>query len=104
MVEHSLDKSETTNVDIHSVGSQTSVGCGTNRIPKNTATYWSQIVVVYGIIIAAIAHLSLQSPDKELWLILLSSSLGYILPSPGLKFSKRKSNPVGLDEVDSKTK
>lgn len=70
--------------------------CG-NRVPKNQVTYWTQIVLVYGIVIASIAHLSLQSPDKELWLVLLSSSLGYILPSPGLKFKK-----IGLDETDSK--
>lgn len=104
MTDSSLAKTATTNVDIHSVGSQTdTVGCGQRAIPKNRATFWSQIVVVYAVILTAIIHLSLQSPDKELWLILLSSSLGYILPSPGLKFTKNK--PIlGLDEVDSKTK
>ena len=62
--------------------------CG-NRIPKNQFTYLSQIIVIYAIIATAIVHLSLQSDNRELWLILLSSSLGYILPSPGLKFVKQ---------------
>ena len=78
--------------------------CG-NRVPKNQVTYLSQIIVIYGIIITAIVHLSLQSPNKELWLVLLSSSLGYILPSPGLKFVKTTpstSLPQGLDFVDGK--
>lgn len=77
--------------------------CG-NRVPKNQFTYISQIIVIYGIIITAIVHLSLQSPNRELWLILLSSSLGYILPSPGLKFVKTStSNSVqGFDLVDGK--
>ena len=62
------------------------------KIPKNRWSFFAQIVVVYTIIITSLIHLihlSLKSPDKELWLILLSSSVGYILPSPGLKFSKR---------------
>ena len=57
--------------------------------------------MVYTVILTAIIHLSIQSPNKELWLVLLSSSLGYILPSPGLKFAKNKP-PLGLDEVDAK--
>lgn len=59
--------------------------------PKNKTTYWTQIIVIYTIIATAIIHLSLQAPDKELWLVLLSSSLGYILPSPSLKFIKHAS-------------
>ena len=68
-------------------------------MPKNQVTYWTQILVVYTIIVTAIVHLSIQSPDKELWLVLLSSSTGYILPNPGLKFSKLP-KPTGIDEVD----
>ena len=59
------------------------------KIPKNRWSFFAQIVVVYTIIITSLIHLSLKSPDKELWLILLSSSVGCIFPSPGLKFSKR---------------
>ena len=76
--------------------------CG-NRVPKNQITYVSQIIVIYAIIATAIVHLSIQSPNRELWLILLSSSLGYILPSPGLKFLKPTNKPqTGLDFVDGK--
>ena len=78
--------------------------CG-NRMPKNQFTYISQVIVIYGIMITAIVHLSLQSPNRELWLVLLSSSLGYILPSPGLKFVKPPpSNPLvqSFDFVDGK--
>ena len=41
-----------------------------------------------------------KKKKKELWLILLSSSIGYILPSPGLKFRKQ-TNPISADETDS---
>ncbi|MEW8546108.1 MAG: hypothetical protein AB2693_21520 [Candidatus Thiodiazotropha sp.] len=58
------------------------------RVPKNTVTFIAQVIVVYGIIAASLYHLSFQSPNQELWLILLSSAFGYILPSPGLKYLK----------------
>lgn len=60
-----------------------------DKFPKNRLTFLSQIIIVYAIIITSLVQICLQSPDKELWLILLSSSVGYILPSPGLKFRKR---------------
>ena len=62
--------------------------------------FFAQIIVVYMIIITSLVQISLRSPDKELWLILLSSSIGYILPSPGLKFRKQ-TNPISADETDS---
>lgn len=64
--------------------------CG-ERVPKNQVTFLAQIIVVYGIIIVSVVHISLQSANQELWLVLLSSAFGYILPNPGLKYSKTKS-------------
>ena len=64
---------------------------GRDRIVKNRFTFFAQIIVVYVvymIFITSLVQISLRSPDKELSLILLSSSIGYILPSPGLKFQK----------------
>lgn len=66
---------------------------GRDTLPKNRLTFFAQIIVVYAIIITSLVQISLRSPDKELWLILLSSSVGYILPSPGLKF-RRQSIPA----------
>ena len=68
------------------------------KIVKNRFSFLAQIIVVYIIIITSLV---LRSPDKELWLILLSSSIGYILPSPGLKFRKQS---LPGDEHDSKLK
>ena len=86
--------------DSTSIDNTKNYNCCGNRVPKNQFTYISQIIVIYAIIATSIVHLSIQSQDRELWLILLSSSLGYILPSPGLKFTKQKQ--PGLDLVDSK--
>ena len=59
------------------------------RIAQNKITFAFQIIAVYGIILAAVINLTVQHPDKELWLVLLSSSIGFILPNPGLKYKKR---------------
>ena len=48
---------------------------GHDRIVKNRFTFFAQIIVVYMIIITSLVQISLRSPDKELWLILLSSSI-----------------------------
>lgn len=58
------------------------------RKPKNLITYVAQIGIIIGIIITSLVQIAFQAPDKELWLVLLSTALGYILPTPGLKFSK----------------
>ena len=58
------------------------------KLAKNKLTFLFQIVIFYAIIITSLVQISLQSPDKELWLILLSTSIGYILPSPGLKYKR----------------
>ena len=71
------------------------------KIVKTRFTFLAQIIVLYFIIITSLVQISLRSPDKELWLILLSSSIGYILPSPGLKFRKQS---LPGDEPDSKLK
>lgn len=63
--------------------------CG-EKVAKNQVTYFTQITVIIGIVITSIVHLSLQSSDRELWLILLSSSLGSILPTPRLKYFKNQ--------------
>ena len=68
------------------------------KLLKIVSLFFAQIIVVYMIIITSLVQISLRSPDKELWLILLSSSISYILPSPGLKFRKQ-ANPISADET-----
>lgn len=71
-------------------------------LAKNRLTFLAQIIVVYAIIITSLVQISLRSPDKELWLILLSSSVGYILPSPGLKFKRQTPISSSLPEEKQK--
>ncbi len=54
-------------------------------IQKSDSLYISQIILVYIIVIASICNLSLGTEQRELWIALLGSSLGYILPNPSSK-------------------
>ena len=86
-------------------GDTTSVQSATDsrdKLAKNRLTFFSQIIIVYIIIITSLVQISLRSPDKELWLILLSSSIGYILPSPGLKFKKQSTPSSDTDSEKTK--
>ena len=55
------------------------------RVPQTEIVYFCQIIIVYVIIITSIINLSLQNGSSELWISLLSSCIGYVLPSPKLK-------------------
>ena len=59
-----------------------------NRLPKSEIVYFSQMIVVYTIILTSIVNLSLKNGNSELWIALLSSAIGYALPSPNLKKAK----------------
>ena len=61
------------------------------KIAKHLLTFYTQIIVVNMIIITSLVQICLRSPGKKVLLISLSSSIGYILPSPGLKFRKQSS-------------
>ena len=54
-------------------------------LDKSDTLYASQIILVYIIVIASICNLSIGTEQRELWIALLSSSLGYLLPNPSSK-------------------
>lgn len=58
------------------------------RCPKSEIVYFCQMSVVFVIIITSIVNLTMHNSKSELWISLLSSSIGYALPSPSLKTSK----------------
>ena len=66
-----------------------------SKVPKTEVVYFSQIFILLIIILACILNLSvpsLRSAENaapiELWIILLSTCIGCILPTPKLKSSK----------------
>ena len=59
-----------------------------SKLPKSEIVYFCQMIEVYVIIVTSLVNLSLQNGKNELWITLLSSAIGYALPSPTLKVAK----------------
>ncbi len=66
-----------------------------NNVPKSEIVYFSQILIVYVIIITSIVNLSLKNGNSELWISLLCSAIGYALPAPALN---RKNGPLSVSK------
>jgi hypothetical protein len=54
-------------------------------IPKFALAFFSQIIIIYLVIISCIINLTIGTPDSNLWVALLASALGYLLPCPTLR-------------------
>ena len=76
--------------------------CCETRVPKDEVVYICQIIAVYTVIIASIINLAIGSGDSNLWSALLSSCLGYILPSPS-PHNERKAKPTEHTEVPGRS-
>ena len=59
--------------------------CSGSRVPKSEIVYFSQVFLILCIVIASIYNLTNQQGDQQLWVALLSSCMGYLLPNPSIK-------------------
>lgn len=58
------------------------------RLPREEIVFFCQVIVIFTVIVCSIYNLSVSHPLESLWISLLSSSIGYLLPSPTLKGKK----------------
>ena len=67
--------------------------------PKSSAIFATQIIVVLVVVLSAIINLSLNKDEHtEMWISLLCSSIGYVLPSPKLrKLTENQQPPTSED-------
>ena len=56
-----------------------------HTVSKHQIVFFTQVILVYIVVIASIVNISLGIADQNIWVILLSSAIGYLLPSPSLK-------------------
>ena len=61
--------------------------CGKD-IPKNEIVFFSQIIAIYFVVGFSIYNITTGNENINLWISLLSSCLGYLLPSPVIKRRK----------------
>ena len=61
----------------------------TNVCVRSAIVFAVQIITALSLVLAAFVNLSVGKPEHhDLWLVLLSSAIGYIFPSPTLKRRK----------------
>ncbi len=53
--------------------------------PHSRLAFVSQTVILLIVIIASIVNISLGVGDEKIWITLLSTSLGVVLPNPSVK-------------------
>jgi hypothetical protein len=66
--------------------------------PRSAVVFIAQIITVLIIVITAALKLSLSDEDSSIWLVLLSSAVGFILPTPALKKKKIGQNTMAIEE------
>ena len=63
--------------------------CGTD-IPKAEVVFFTQVVLIYIVVLTSIVNLTLGNEYSNLWVALLSANIGYLLPNPSLKQNGQK--------------
>lgn len=80
---------EGVSADVESQNSQTVTWkfCG-KTYPKNELVFFTQILLLYIVVLTSLANLTRDVSHRDLWITLLSSCIGYILPHPSIKKNK----------------
>lgn len=61
-----------------------------HKVPKGEVVYFCQVFIIYIVIITCIANLTIGRDEGKVWIALLSSCLGYLLPNPSIKSNTPK--------------
>ena len=64
------------------------------KVPRSEIVYFAQLFMCVALIITCVVMLALHDPNREYWMVVLSSLVGYIMPSPQLDKGKAKTHSV----------
>ena len=59
--------------------------CFGYKFPREEVVYFSQIIIIYVVILFCLINLTLSIGESNLWVALLGSCLGYLLPQPSME-------------------
>ena len=54
-------------------------------MPRSEIVFFCQVILIYIVVVVSVVNLTIDTSDNKLWIALLSSAIGYILPNPSLK-------------------
>lgn len=55
------------------------------KFPRSEIVFFTQMIIIGFVISVSVYNLSVECGDSSLWITLLSSCLGYVLPNPSLQ-------------------
>ena len=64
------------------------------KVPRSEIVYFAKLFMCVALIITFVVMLALHNPNREYWMVVLSSLVGYIMPSPQLQKEKVKGHSV----------
>ena len=76
-----------------STGNEQRWCCLGHKVPRTEIVFATQVFVVFVVVAVSLYNITTNHPNLNLWTILLSSSLGYILPNPRLESRISKIKP-----------
>ena len=62
------------------------------RVPRSEIVFFCQTFIIYVVVVTSLVNITLQNGPLNLWIALLASGLGYLLPHPSLDKSQRYHN------------
>lgn len=63
------------------------------RVPRSEIVFFCQTFIIYIVVVTSLINLTLQNGPINLWIALLGSGLGYLLPHPSIdKSDSRRRN------------
>lgn len=67
----------------------------------DVVVFISQVALLFIVVITSLVNLTLDKGNTNLWTMVLTSCLGYMLPHPRLKSTKEKDESPSTPRVDS---
>ena len=71
------------------------------QLGRSEIIYIVQLSVVFIAITVSISNLALKTGEKDVWICLLSSAIGYILPSPTITVESTCCGNINKNRTDS---
>jgi hypothetical protein len=59
------------------------------KVPRAEIVYFAQLFLCLTLIITSVVMLALQDPNRDFWMVTLSSLVGYVIPSPQMASIKQ---------------
>ena len=70
---------------------------------RSAAVFICQVIILYISIITCFINLTVNNGPSELWISLLSLSLGSLLPSPKVKHTSRNPQHMDIEDMHTRT-